>query len=252
MRQRFVMGNWKMNGSRATIDSLLLALRDHFPENAGCTCVVFPPAPYLPQVSDCLNGSPIQWGAQNMYPRDAGAYTGEIAASMLVDFGCRYVLVGHSERRQLFHEDVKFVAEKFHHAKDHGMIPVLCVGETLLEREEERTKEVLVQQLRAVMHGGLLDFQHCVLAYEPVWAIGTGKTATPEEAQAVHAFIREEVASYTSREVAQDVPIIYGGSVNESNAKALFSMPDIDGGLVGGASLYAQQFLDIVTCIKCY
>ena len=250
-RQQLVMGNWKMNGSNAMVDALLDELIDACPDVLDCTCVLFPPALYLPRVSALLKGTPIAWGAQNVYPKNSGAFTGELSSPMLKDYDCRYVLVGHSERRHVFHEDVKFVAEKFHQVKDHDMIPVLCVGETLLERQEGRTKHVLESQLRAVYRNGLSDFQGCVVAYEPVWAIGTGQTATPNEAQAAHAFIREVVGGLNS-EAAQALSIVYGGSVNETNAHALFSMPDVDGGLVGGASLHAQQFLEIVTCINCY
>ncbi|MFZ4077492.1 MAG: triose-phosphate isomerase [Legionellaceae bacterium] len=250
MRQSLVMGNWKMNGSVQTIQALLRDIRDHFPTHAPTTAV-FPPAIYLPLVADLLKGSPMTWGAQTTFAKDAGAFTGEISTTMYKDYGCRYVLVGHSERRQLFHESEKIVAEKFHHVKEHDMIPVLCVGETLSEREQGLTEHVLTQQIRAILKDNSSEFKNCVLAYEPVWAIGTGKTAAPEEAQAAHAFIRGLV-SETNKTDAEDVPIIYGGSVNGSNAQALFSMPDVDGGLVGGASLDAKTFLDIVSCIKYY
>lgn len=250
MRQQLVMGNWKMNGTRATIHSLLNELKLIFPTDITCGCVVFPPSIYLPLVHDLLENTPIQWGAQNVFSKNNGAYTGEHAAPMLKDYDCSYVLVGHSERRQIFHEDVKFVAEKFHQVKDHDMIPVLCVGETLAEREKGLTESVLESQISAVFRDSLTDFQQCVVAYEPVWAIGTGKTASPEEAEAVHAFIRTMIAKHNPDD-AKSLPIIYGGSVNENNARALFSMPNVDGGLVGGASLQAQQFLEIVKCINC-
>lgn len=250
MRKSLVMGNWKMNGSVQTIQALLRDLKEHFRPQAA-TMVVFPPALYVPLVAELLKGSPIAWGAQTTFAKDAGAFTGEISTPMFRDYGCRYVLVGHSERRQLFHENEKIVAEKFHHVKEHDMIPVLCVGETLSEREQGLTELVLTQQIRAILKDNSSDFKNCVLAYEPVWAIGTGKTAAPEEAQAAHAFIRRLV-SETNKTDAEHVPIIYGGSVNGNNAKALFSMPDVDGGLVGGASLDAKTFLDIVSCIKYY
>ena len=213
--------------------------------------VVFPPAIYLPEVSAKLNHSEIQWGAQTVSSEAQGAFTGELSASMLKEYGCTYVLVGHSERRTLFNEDEKCVAKKFHRVKEHDMIPVLCVGETALEREQGQTLSVLEAQLQAVSRGRVDDFEGCVIAYEPVWAIGTGKTATPEDAAAVQASIRAIVARLASK-VIDTLPIVYGGSVNEKTAAALFAMPDIDGGLVGGASLNAKQFLDIVTCIKCF
>ena len=248
MRQRIVMGNWKMNGNSATITDLLLELQELLPA-LSVECAVFPPAVYLPLVQSLLLDSPIRWGAQNVYPLNQGAFTGEVSGPMLMDYGCRYVLVGHSERRHVFHENENFVADKFHHVKDHGMIPVLCVGETENEREQGLTEQVLTQQLLAVTHVGHHYFKNCVIAYEPVWAIGTGKTASPEQAQAVHAFIRRVVTNVS--QAACDVPIVYGGSVNEHNASALFAMPDVDGGLVGGASLHARQFVEIVKCINC-
>lgn len=250
MRKKLVMGNWKMNGNRQQVTGLLQDLLTLLPEHAT-ECVVLPPAIYLPLVSNALANSRIQWGAQNVYSKDHGAYTGEISAPMLNDYNCRYVLVGHSERRHLFKEDEKFVAEKFHHVKDHGMIPVLCVGETLAERDQGLTEQVLTEQLLAITKKGSDFFGSCVVAYEPVWAIGTGQTATPEQVQAVHVFIRELVAKF-NQDHAQSLSILYGGSVNEQNAQALFAMPDVDGGLIGGASLHARQFVEIVKCINCY
>jgi triosephosphate isomerase len=249
MRAQWVMANWKMNGSTASIHALLDQLLQGLSPEAAAHCVLFPPAIYLPLVQTRLSGHGLQWGGQNVYTQTAGAYTGEHACSMLAEFGCHYVLVGHSERRQLFHEDVKFVADKFHQVKEHGMIPVLCVGETLEEREAGLTQVVLARQLAAVLRNPATDFTQCVIAYEPVWAIGTGQTASPDEAQAVHAFIRGWVSEQSTAS-ASALSILYGGSVNASNARALFSMPDIDGGLVGGASLDAGQFLEIVKCIN--
>lgn len=249
MRKKIVMGNWKMNGRIDQVSALLHDLLSLFPRQSGADCVVFPPAIYLPLVSGQLAGSDIAWGAQNVYPQDAGAYTGELSAPMLRDYDCQYVLVGHSERRCLFHEDEKFIAEKFHHVKVHGMIPVLCIGETLAEREQGLTEHVLAKQLMAVTHIGNHFFERCVVAYEPVWAIGTGKTATPEQVQVVHRFIRDWVANIDQGS-AQKLSILYGGSVNENNAHALFAMPDVDGGLIGGASLNARQFVEIVKCIN--
>ena len=251
MRQQLVMGNWKMNGSRESIQVLLDEMLLNMPNDKKemPEVVVFPPAIYIPEVAERLCDSRIKWGAQTVCFEEKGAYTGELSAMMLKDYGCTYVLVGHSERRALFHEDEKCVAKKFHRVKEHDMIPVLCVGETALEREKGLTMSVLEAQLRAVFRNGAGDFEASVVAYEPVWAIGTGQTATPEDAANVQADIRRIIAELSPGD-ADTLPIVYGGSVNEKTAGALFAMPEIDGGLVGGASLNAEQFLDIVTCIK--
>ena len=217
-----------MHGSRASIAALLDALVDEHP--SGCAVCV--PFPYLEQVGQRLRGSSIAWGAQNVSEHGQGAYTGEVSAAMLAEFGCRYVLVGHSERRQLYGETDAQAAAKFAAARAAGLTPILCVGETLQERDAGKTEDVVARQLGAV------DFKDGVLAYEPVWAIGTGRNATPEQAQAVHAFLRKKVPAQT--------PILYGGSVKPQNAAAIFAMPDVDGGLIGGASLVAKDFLDIV------
>jgi len=227
-RVPLVAGNWKMHGSRASIAALLDALVEDNP--SGCAVCV--PFPYLGQVAERLRGSPIAWGAQNVSEHAQGAYTGEVSAAMAAEFGCRYVIVGHSERRQLYGETDAQAAAKFAAVKAAGMTPILCVGETLQERDGGKTEDVVGRQLGAV------DFKGGVLAYEPVWAIGTGRTATPEQAQAVHAFLRKRVPA--------DTPILYGGSVKPQNAAAIFAMPDVDGGLIGGASLVAKDFLDIV------
>lgn len=249
MRQKLVMGNWKMNGQIDQVVQLTNQLVKGLDNSNKAQVVIMPPAIYIPLVHDLTKQSPIALGAQNAYPKDSGAFTGELSAPMLKDFNCRYVLVGHSERRQIFQEDENFVAQKFHHVKNHGMIPVLCLGETRAEREKGLTKEVIARQLSAIIDQSEACFSDCIVAYEPVWAIGTGLTATPEQAQEVHQFIRGLIAE-TNRSDANQTPLLYGGSVNEQNAKALFSMPDIDGGLVGGASLKAKQFLEIVTCIN--
>lgn len=249
MRSKFVMGNWKMNGSITSIQALLHELKEQLPEHLQSQTVVFPPSVYIPLAQQHLSDSALNWGGQNCNPNDSGAFTGEISISMLKDFNCKYVLVGHSERRQLFAEDENFIAKKFHHAKDHDIIPVLCIGETLIEREQGLTNTVIAKQLLTVMHEKHDVFSRCVIAYEPVWAIGTGKTASTQEAQNVHCYIRQVIAEFEEQNAAR-VPILYGGSVNEQNAKALFSMPDVDGGLVGGASLNAQQFVEIVKCIS--
>jgi triosephosphate isomerase len=227
-RVRLVAGNWKMHGSRASIAALLDALLKANP--AGCA--VCAPFPYLAQVAERLRGSAIAWGAQNVSEHAQGAYTGEVSAAMLAEFGCRYVIVGHSERRQLYCESDAQVAAKFAAVRAAGMTPILCVGETLEEREAGQTEAVVARQLKEV------SFENAVLAYEPVWAIGTGRNASPEQAQAVHAFLRKKVPG--------DTPILYGGSVKPQNAAAIFAMPDVDGGLIGGASLVAKDFLDIV------
>lgn len=251
MRQKLVIGNWKMYGRLPQVIALTEALCALPSPSPSVQVAVLVPSIYISKVSDILKGEPTAFGAQNVYPKELGPYTGEISGPMLKDYHCRYVLVGHSERRQLFHEDEKFIAEKFHHVKEHDMIPILCVGETQAQRQSGLTEQILAQQLSAVFKTGPSDgLKNCIIAYEPVWAIGTGKTATPEQAQSVHVFIREFLSQF-GPEDANVLPIIYGGSVNEKNAKALFEMADIDGGLVGGASLHAQQFGDIVTCINC-
>lgn len=249
MRKKIVAGNWKMNGDKKSISALISSVCQGISDTGETECVVFPPSIYLPLVSELLQSTPIKLGAQNVYPQDSGAYTGEVSGTMLNDFGCHYVLTGHSERRRLFSENEKIVAEKFHHVKEHGMIPVLCIGETLAEREQGLTHEVLARQLLAVSERDRRCFNQCVIAYEPVWSIGTGQTASPEQVQEVHQSIRELIAGLSEQD-ATAVPLIYGGSVNEKNAESLFAMPDIDGGLIGGASLNAQQFLEIVKCIN--
>lgn len=249
MREKIVAGNWKMNGQIQQVIQLTKELKELIESDISTQVIVMPPAIYIPLINELLGNSKIQLGAQNIYPQDFGAYTGEISAPMLKDYDCRYVLVGHSERRQYFNEDENFVAQKFHHVKDHGMIPVLCVGETLIEREKGQTEQVIAKQLLAVCENSKECFRECVVAYEPVWAIGTGKTASPEQAQEVHQFIRGLVGEINTSD-AERLTLLYGGSVNENNARALFAMPDIDGGLVGGASLNAKQFVEIVKCIK--
>jgi triosephosphate isomerase (TIM) len=232
-RVRLVAGNWKMHGSRASIAALLDALVEGNPTSACAVCVPFP---YLTQVAERLRGTRIAWGAQNVSEHAQGAYTGEVSAAMLAEFGCRYVIVGHSERRQLYCETDAQVAAKFAAVRSAGMTPILCVGETLAQREAGETEAVVQRQVLAVMERNSLE--NAVLAYEPVWAIGTGRNASPEQAQAVHAFLR--------RRVGTETPILYGGSVKPQNAAEIFAMPDVDGGLIGGASLVAKDFLDIV------
>ncbi|MBM4197314.1 MAG: triose-phosphate isomerase [Gammaproteobacteria bacterium] len=243
MRRPLVAGNWKLNGSRAANGALLRALVSGCRDDAGREIVVCPPFVYLPDAAALLGGSTIGLGAQDAAAESAGAFTGEISAAMLADVGCRYVIVGHSERRALYGECDDMVARKFAAVLAAGLVPILCVGETLEERERDQTEAVVERQLRAVLgRVAASAWQGAVVAYEPVWAIGTGRTATPQQAQAVHAFIRGQFATLDAR-MAGQLRILYGGSVKGANAAALFGMPDIDGGLVGGASLDAQDFI---------
>ena len=245
MRKPLVAGNWKMHGSRADNAALLRALLDQLPAQAAAEVMVCPPFVYLHETSRLLKDSDVALGAQSLCAESQGAFTGEVSGAMLRDVGCRYVLVGHSERRQLYGEHDQLVARKFVAAQASALVPVLCVGETLEEREGGRTTEVVARQLDAVLAVSRVDaFGQAVIAYEPVWAIGTGRNATPEQAQEVHAMIRGRVAALDAK-IAASVRILYGGSVKASNARELFSMADIDGGLVGGASLKADEFAQI-------
>lgn len=244
MRKKLVAGNWKMHGSLAQNAVLLEAIKRGV-DGLVCEVAVFPPYPYLAQVQSALSGTAVAWGAQSLSEHLSGAFTAEVSASMLAEFGCRYVLVGHSERRALFGELDEVVAAKFAVAQKLGLVPVLCVGETLAERQAGVTDEVVVRQLDAVLHAcGVDSFASAVVAYEPVWAIGTGMTATPLQAQEVHATIRARLAAVDSV-IANGVQILYGGSVKPQNAVELFGQPDVDGGLVGGAALVAEDFLAI-------
>lgn len=242
MRTRLVVGNWKMHGSLSANEALLAAVR-----GAGTGAVVCVPFPYLRQALDKLRGSPVAWGAQSLSEHASGAYTGEVAGSMLRDFGCTYVLVGHSERRSLFGESDAAVAEKFVAAQAAGLVPILCVGETLAERDAGKTEGVVARQIDAVLERAgvaAMGMGRAVLAYEPVWAIGTGRTASPAQAQDVHAFARGHVAVRNAT-VGASLTMLYGGSVKPSNAAELFGQVDVDGGLIGGASLVASDFLAI-------
>lgn len=245
MRQSLVVANWKMNGSTQSVQSLLDSFKQGIATVQHTQVAVCPPFVYLQHVSESLTGTAIAWGAQNVSHQAPGAFTGEIATNMLTDFNCRYVIVGHSERRALYGESDELVAKKFAVAQAVGIIPILCVGELLEEREANKTEVVVGRQLEAVLQlQGVNALQNAVIAYEPVWAIGTGKTATPQQAQDVHAFIRGRIAQENA-EVAKAVQILYGGSVKADNAAELFAMSDIDGGLIGGASLKADEFLAI-------
>lgn len=245
MRLKLVIGNWKMHGSLAENQVLLNALKPALGNMKEAGVAVCAPFPYLAQIQSALAGSAIAWGAQNVSEQAKGAFTGEVSTSMLKDFGCKYVIVGHSERRSIYGESDELVAKKYVAVQAAGLTPVLCVGETLAEREGGITEKVVGRQLDAVIQAaGVESLARAVVAYEPVWAIGTGKTASPEQAQAVHAFIRNKIAGL-SKQVADGLVIQYGGSVKASNAAELFSQPDIDGGLIGGASLVAEEFVAI-------
>jgi triosephosphate isomerase len=246
MRSKVVVGNWKLNGSLAGNESLLKGLLGEIGREPGPVgCAVCVPTPYLSQVRGLLEGSAIAWGAQDVSRFDQGAYTGEVSGPMLVELGCRYVIVGHSERRTIFGESDEVAAQKYVAARKAGLTPIFCVGETLEERERGETQAVLARQVDALLErGGATQLDGGVVAYEPVWAIGTGRTATSAQAQEAHAFIRGRIAAKDAA-VAGKLPILYGGSVKAGNAAELFAMPDVDGGLVGGASLVADEFVAI-------
>jgi triosephosphate isomerase len=250
MRRKLVVGNWKMHGdlagNKALLEGVLAGVKDLNAADYG-VCV---PYPYMAQAQSMLQGSNVAWGAQNLSQHEKGAFTGAVAPGMLVDFGCHYVIIGHSERRALFHESNDIAAAKFDTAIKFGLTPIFCVGETLDERESGVTEQIVGRQLEVVLnHVGAQALAKAVIAYEPVWAIGTGKTATPEQAQAVHAFIRQRVAQLDG-EVAQGLRILYGGSMKPGNAAELMGMPDIDGGLIGGAALVAEDFVAICSAAQ--
>jgi len=247
MRQPLVAGNWKMNGSRASVTELLNGLKAGVGEVNNAEVAVCAPHIFLPRIQRQLVDAPIAWGGQDISTQEAGAYTGETSGSMLAEYGCKYVIIGHSERRQYHGETDQVVAEKFTAARKAGLVPLFCIGETLDERESGVMEDVLARQLDAVIdHCGVEMLGEGVIAYEPVWAIGTGKTASPEQAQDVHAFIRARVAA-KSASVAEKIQILYGGSMNPANAADLMARSDIDGGLIGGASLKAADFLAVCT-----
>jgi triosephosphate isomerase len=243
MRKKLVAGNWKMHGLKATRQALLDSVAAELAAMDDVECAVCVPYPYLAEVAGRLKGSRLAWGAQNASEHAEGAYTGEVSAAMLAEFGCRYVIVGHSERRQLYGETDAQVAAKFAAVVAGGLTPILCLGETLADRESGRTEEVVGRQLQAVLRSNdRTSFADAVVAYEPVWAIGTGRTATPEQVQEVHSFLRRAVLPGTR--------LLYGGSVKKDNAATLFALADVDGGLIGGASLVAQDFLAIVRAAR--
>jgi triosephosphate isomerase len=245
MRTKLVVGNWKLHGTVAGNESLLRALLSVVIPQEGVDCAVCVPAPYLGQARELLAGSAIAWGSQDVSRFEKGAYTGEVSAAMIREFGSRYCLVGHSERRTIFGENDPIVVEKFAAARRAGLTPILCVGESLAEREAGVTEKVLARQLDALLEtAGAKALEGAVVAYEPVWAIGTGKTATAALAEQAHAFLRARVAGQDAA-VAKGLAILYGGSVKAANAGELFAMSNVDGGLVGGASLVAEEFVAI-------
>ena len=247
MNPKLIAGNWKMNGGLAANEVLLQAILAGMPDQMTCDVAVCVPAPYLAQVHALCARSRVQVGAQDVSEHESGAFTGEQSVAMLKEFGVRYAIVGHSERRQHHGETDGVVAAKTQHALAGGVTPIVCVGETLAERELGKTEEVVKRQLAAVIHAHGPCISEIVLAYEPVWAIGTGKTATPEEAQQVHAVLRAQLRAASDK--ASRIKILYGGSMNAANAKALLGQTDIDGGLIGGASLKAAEFLSIIASV---
>ena len=244
MRKTIVAGNWKMNASKESVNKLVMGILSGM-SNVSSEVVICAPFPYLSQVEALITHSQVRLGAQNLNTNMSGAFTGEVSADMIKDFGVQHVIVGHSERRSLHGETNTIVAEKVKAALDSGLIPLFCVGETLEQREAGETESVVAAQINTVADlVGIDAFLNIVVAYEPVWAIGTGVTASPEQAQEVHAFIRQLLAN-NNYDVAQQTPILYGGSMNATNAKELIACADIDGGLIGGASLKPEDFLQI-------
>jgi triosephosphate isomerase len=246
IRRPIVAGNWKMHGTRSENARLIEEIISRYPADPAAECIVCPPYVYLQEVGRLLRDSAVLLGAQDVCADAQGAFTGEVSATMLKDVGCQYVLVGHSERRLLYRENDQLVARKFAAAHARELMPILCVGEQLADRESGRTREVVARQLDAVLElCGVQTLASAVIAYEPVWAIGTGRNASPEQAQEVHAFIRGRIAAQDAT-IAAAIRILYGGSVKASNAAELLAMPDVDGGLIGGASLKADEFLAIL------
>ena len=250
MRRPIVAGNWKLHGSRAENARLTEQLTAQLPSKSAALCIVCPPFVYLQEMARTLHQSSIELGAQDVCAEPQGAFTGEVSAAMLKDVGCEYVIVGHSERRLIYRESDQLVARKFAAVHSKALIPILCVGEQLADRDANRTEDVVARQLDAVLElSGIDAFANAVIAYEPVWAIGTGRNATPEQAQEVHAFIRARLAARNAK-IAAETRILYGGSVKAGNAAELFARADVDGGLIGGASLKADEFLAILAAAK--
>ncbi len=245
MRRTLIAGNWKMNGSLTSVESLINGIKDGLADVTNADMAVCPPAVYISTVKELIGDANIGLGSQNVCDQASGAFTGELAPSMLKEFNCSYAIIGHSERRSLYGESDELIAKRFAMAVQNGITPLFCIGETLEERESGVMEDVVSRQLDAVIDTQGIDaIAQCVIAYEPVWAIGTGVTASPEQAQAAHAFIRNKLAAL-SGDVADKVQILYGGSMNAGNAEELLSQPDIDGGLIGGAALKAEDFLAI-------
>ena len=250
-RRPLVAGNWKMNGSRAESAALATAIKQGVSAASQAEVAVCPPFILIPLVAEKLTGSPVVWGGQNLSVHKSGAYTGEVSGPMLKDYACTYVIVGHSERRMFYGDTDALVTEKYGAAQAVGLLPILCVGETLQEREANQTEAVVARQLDAVVNKhGIGSFKNAVIAYEPVWAIGTGKTASSQQAQEIQLHIRNVIAAQYGDDVAQSISILYGGSVKAANAKEIFGQPDVDGGLVGGASLMAEEFTTIINSLK--
>jgi triosephosphate isomerase len=250
MRRPIVAGNWKLHGSRAENARLVEDIMAQLPSKPSGQCIVCPPFVYLQEIARLLRGSSVELGAQDVCAESQGAFTGEVSAAMLKDVGCEYVIVGHSERRLIYRESEQLVARKFAAAQSKSLVPILCVGEQLAERDAGRTTDVVGRQLDAVLElVGIDAFAHAVIAYEPVWAIGTGRNASAEQAQEIHAFIRARLQARNAK-IAAETRILYGGSVKAGNAAELFAMPDVDGGLIGGASLKADEFLAILAAAK--
>jgi triosephosphate isomerase len=251
MRQKIIAGNWKMFGNSTSAPKLARAVADGIAKGAPAIVIVCPPFPYLQQVAKVLRGSTVGLGAQNLYPQNEGAFTGEVSPLMLKDVGCEYVIVGHSERRHKLGESNDFIRQKVAAGLNAGLKVILCLGETLQERQSNRTHQVIQTQLQSGLDGiPQSKAGQLILAYEPVWAIGTGHNATPEQAQDVHGFIRQNLRGLWSEAVASALPIQYGGSVKPDNAASLLGQPDVDGALVGGASLDATHFLAIVQAVR--
>lgn len=247
MRRPIVAANWKLNGSFDLANSLISAIDSHASGAASVDVVISPPYPYLAKAAELISAENVFLGAQSVSEQESGAYTGEVSAEMVAELGCRYVIVGHSERREYYAETDEVVAAKFMRIQAASLTPILCVGESLEQREQGAMQETIVRQVTAVLNAAGIDsMKNAVLAYEPIWAIGTGKTASPEQAQEVHALIRAEIAKQ-SESIAQSLRVLYGGSVKANNAAELFSQADIDGGLIGGASLDAEQFNAIIS-----
>ncbi len=246
--KKWVMANWKMNGNQEMVSHYISKLNEHS-DAKDVEIVVFPPAIFLPEFKRYANPQKFSWGAQNIYASDKGAFTGEISVAMLKDYNCQYVLIGHSERRHVFKEDEKLIANKFHLAKEYGMIPVVCVGETLEEYQKKQTKEVIRHQLKSLKINDAFSLEKSIIAYEPVWAIGTGLTPTPEEIKQVFLDIR--IILKEIDEHSQKLPLLYGGSVTPENIKSINNIKEGQGVLIGGASLKIEQLLEITQCTVC-